>query len=242
VIDSERKVYRFDRARNVVPSLPPLADGDSWMRVLGLDFGVGDATAAAVVAAPRKYGRDAYVQHSWQKTGLAPSDAATLIWRTVNQFAPDLIVGDVGGLGKAFWAEWNKRFPHIVMKAADKRDKRGTLEIVSDLLHTASSAGSFSERRGLLVLDDNVELIGQWIGLQWDEKRGDIAEGQDDDLADAAMYAIKELPCYANAIELPPPEEDYRGTNMEFRRPRDQHVPPQYRELARGWKARATRR
>jgi hypothetical protein len=209
-VDADALVYRFARARNVVPELPPLQQRhDRWVHVLGLDFGVGDACAAALLAYPELYGNDVYVVKVWSQSGLAPSQAAAIIVRDfVEPFDPDIIVGDVGGIGKAFQAEWNLRFPGIEMKAAKKTDKRTAIEIVSDALFVANAA----ERRGLFSLEGNDALHDEWATLLWDEKREDIAEGQQDNIANAAQYAYRECPAFENACR--PPREDPRPAHV----------------------------
>lgn len=239
IADVDALVYRFLRGRNVIGELPQLMPHDSWARVMGLDFGVGDATAAVVLAYPRSYGRAVYVQHCWSERGLAPSDAVEKLRPIVERFKPEVIVGDVGGMGKAYQAEWNKRIRGIEMRAANKSDKRGTLEFVSDALHTAVSTGDVTRDRGLLSLDGNEHLHREWATLQWDEDRQDIAEGQDDDVADAAMYAWKACPAYANAIRPPEPEATVSNTTHEYRRrAARQEVAPEHRDLATGWRRR----
>lgn len=228
VVESTLLVYRFLRERNVVRELPKLQNRrDRWRRVLGLDFGVMDATAAVLLVYPELYGREVYVEKVWQQTGLAPSDAADTIMRDfVTPFRPDLIVGDVGGIGKAFQREWNKRYPGVEMKAAEKKDKRTAIEITSDALYVAS----IDDRRGLFSLDCNEELHREWATLLWDEKREDIAEGQDDNLANAAQYGYRECPAYSNALQPVPVDPRPRHLQEDD----EDYVPPprHYQEVS----------
>lgn len=205
VLDSERLVMRFARERNCIETLPPLREGDQWVRILSLDFGVGHHTAAVVLAHPLRWGRDAYIIHSWQATGLAPSDAAERIRKTYDDWKPRALIGDVNGLGKGYEREWNKLFGDIPMRPAQKADKRAALEIVSDRLHVAKQSDVWSERLGLFVLPGNDELCAQFATVQWDEERVDVASGQDDDLLHAAVYAYRYCPAFANKDAEPPP-------------------------------------
>lgn len=204
-VDTERLIMRFERERNLLSDLPALREGDVWSRLLALDFGVGHATAAVVLAYPKRWGRDAYAVHSWQATGLAPSDAAAMIKKTYDDYRPDSLIGDVNGLGKGYEREWNKHFRDIPMRPALKADKRAALEIVSDRFHVARQSDEWSERRGLFVLDGNDELCTQLSTVQWDEDRADIAPGQADDLFMAAVYAYRYCPAFANKDADPPP-------------------------------------
>lgn len=203
VFDGEACIYRFDPLRNVVPALPELAPGDSWARILSLDFGVGHHTAAAVLAYPRAYGRDVYVEHTWQQRGMAPSDAAQRIFKTYTDYRCDYIIGDLSGIGKAYEADWNKYHPEVAMKPANKLHKRNALEVTSDALYTAVKGGDYVQRRGLMSLACNQELHRQWATLQWNEDRDDVADGQDDDVSHAVMYGYRETPAFANQTELP---------------------------------------
>lgn len=237
VVDSTRLVYRFTRERNTVERLPELQHGDSWLRVLGLDFGVGHHTAAALLCYPKQYGRDVYVEKIWRKTGLAPSDACAMIEELfVKPFAPQVIVGDVGGMGKSYQAEWNKHFGgRVPMKAAEKDAKRAALEFTSDALHTAVSKGGSQHRRGLMSLFENEDLHREWATLQWNEERSDIADGQDDDVSHAAMYAYRETPAFSNALlpELIEPRITDSTAEVWGHQP---HIPTHHRNLAKNWR------
>ena len=227
VVESERLVFRFLRERNVVAQLPQLQRAhDVWRRVLTYDFGVMDAMAGAALTYPELYGQDVYVEHCWDRVGLAPSDAAELIMADIKRFDPDVIVGDVNGIGKAFAQEFNKHYPSIVIKPAKKEHKRSALEFTSDALYTASSAG----RRGLFSLAGNESLHRQFSTLLWDDTREDIADGQDDNIAMAVVYGYRETPAYANAAS--PEPEDNRPRHV--REDDDDYEPPEkgYQEVS----------
>ena len=76
----------------------------------------------------------------------------------------------------------------------NKQERRGTIEIVSDMLRTG--------RKKSLRCND--VLHEEWATLQWDEDRENTAEGQDNDVSDADMYATKEHPAFMQrATEAP---------------------------------------
>ncbi len=204
-IDSQSAVFRFNRVKNILDALPLLCAGDRWIKALSYDFGVGDATACAVIAWPERFGRFVCIEHTWQARGLAPSDAVDLIEADMKRFHPKHLIGDLNGLGKGYEREWNKRFPGVAMRAAEKAHKRAAIEVTSDLLHVAVKSEEWQQRRGLFSLRDNEELHNQWATLQWDEERKDIAEGQDDDISHAAMYGVRLSPAFQNTQEEPPP-------------------------------------
>lgn len=232
VLDTERLVYRFERARNVVQQLPALEVGDTWEHVMGVDFGVNHATACTVIAYPKRFGRDAYVVHTWRKHGLAPSEAAALIKDTRDRYKPVGVVGDSGGMGKAFMQELARRFPDVGMRPADKQQKRAALEVTSDALYTARQGAAAAERRGLFSLAENEDLHREWASLQWDEQRKEIADGQDDDVSHSALYAFRITPAYSNQTAPVLPEPSWHGTTWE-REPRPEAE--RHARWKRGW-------
>lgn len=212
ILDEASLVYRFAHERNVIAALPELVPGDSWVCALGLDFGVTHATACYTLVWPQRYGRAVYVVRGFSAPGLAASDLAAMLKTEYDRCKQEFgevkyIVGDPGGGGKVYWAEWNKRHPDIAWSMAQKTDKRGALDHISDALANASGVGGVQDHRGLLSLPGNTVLHRQWQTLQWDEDRKDIAEGQDDDDADAVMYPWRFSPAFRNAAEKPKEEK-----------------------------------
>lgn len=213
--ESEDRVFRFLASRNVVPSLPPLTARDAWSRVLAIDYGVVHKTAFAILTFPKRYGREVFVEKSWSKVGLAPTEAADETKAAIDRYEPITTVGDLGGLGKPYARELEYRHG-ISLKMAHKTDKRSNIEITSDALHTGS----------LKSLDCNTELHRQWGSLLWDEHHLDIAKGQEDDEAHAVLYGYAETPAFLNATkepELPTvpqhvleDEEDYESPERDY--------------------------
>lgn len=243
IVDTARLVFRFERGRNVIDKLPELRHRDRWVKALALDFGVNDATAAVRICWPELYGQGTYITRARSWRGLAPSDAADLIAQDVAEWQPDIVVGDSGGIGKAFLQEYGKRYPGLMaIQPAEKRDKRAHLEIVSDLLYTASGyertgLDDIAKHRGLYVVDgETAELQRQFGSIIWDETREDIADGQNDDEAMGAVYGVVRSPAYGNATREPEPIEDVTGTTWQ-RVGRDPYanVPAHLKDFAKGW-------
>lgn len=240
IVETERRVFRFDRARNWLEALPELrTPRDAWFRVLALDFGVNDATACVRLATPKLYGRGVYVERSWSRRGLAPSDAADLIARDIDEYKPDAVVGDSGGLGKAYLQEFAKRYPGLrAIEPAEKTEKRASLELCSDALHAArgvargGASDDIGRHEGLFIVGaDARELQRQLASLLWDDGREDIAEGQDDDEAMALVYGFRRMRSYRNA-QRPPPrsaEAQFMGWG------RDSDASEQQRSITEGW-------
>ena len=187
IFDSERRVYAFDPERNIFIERPDWKK-QKWTVVLGMDFGTVASTAWAILAYP-KYGHKVYVLRSDKKPYLSPSQVADITRDVVEKWKPQIIVGDLGGLGKAYADEMIKRYG-IPIRAAKKEQKRAMVEYMSDALRT-----------GHLVSDSmNKTLHEELSTIIWDDERKDIAEGQDDHEADAVRYAWAECPAYAQAI------------------------------------------
>jgi hypothetical protein len=179
VRDTEGLVYREYGAHCLVPCLPDLIPGEQWKRILCADFGVTNHTAFAALAFNR-YVREVYVQESEQWTGLSPGEAAEIAisWgERMNGF--EQIVGDIGGLGKAFQAEWQARFK-LPMTPAEKTSKLGFIKLIN---------GDLRESKLRIVDGPNSDLVECLGSLTWADDRA-VAENPDqpNHLTDALLY------------------------------------------------------
>jgi hypothetical protein len=194
VRDESALVFAFDPRRNVIPQRPELGKG--WTTVLAIDFGIVHSVAWVILAFG-PYGRTVYVLHSESKAGLSVTETAEKTQEIIATWQPDEIVGDLGGMGKAFGVEFAKHWG-ITVIPADKRDKRTALEYTSDALRTGQ----------LLSHEDNEGLHRELDSLQWDDRHEDIADGQDDHEAEALVYGYRRCPAYANREEPASREND----------------------------------
>ncbi len=242
VVDGNRLVFRFERARNLIDALPQLRHRDRWVKGLALDFGVNDATACSRLCSPELYGRGIYVPKSWGQRGLAPSQAAALIAAEVAEWQPDFITGDSGGIGKAFLQEYHLRYPGLMpIYPAEKSEKRAMLELVSDALLTTGGrlvgTDDVGKHHGIFVLAEGTDALQRQLAtIQWDELREDIAEGQDDDEAMTIVYGFRRFQSYRNETREPDPPPDNHGTTHE--RLRHDTTPQHLRDFAKGWNRR----
>jgi hypothetical protein len=153
--DGATLVYAYDPNKNLINELPELEPGEEWIRVLGGDFGVTDPTALVVLAFTR-HDPCVYVEESDEWPGLAPSDASDIIKAWQERLSIEQSVGDFGGLGKGFEAEFAKRY--VSMQAAEKGDKLGNIKLMNgDLFHG----------RLKIVRAKNEKLISTISALQW---------------------------------------------------------------------------
>ncbi len=179
--DTSGLVYYSFSEKNLGRALPQLRDRETWTRVLGMDFGVTDPTAFVELAFT-EHDQTVYVTRSGQWPDLAPSDASDIAkqWEK-DAGGYDAIVGDTGGLGKAFQAEWSKRYHW--MRSAQKGDKLGFVKLIN---------GDFHHGR-VVVLDGNDELVTDLRALAWkDEQHKAEHPGLPNHLTDALLYGWRE--------------------------------------------------
>jgi hypothetical protein len=181
--------------------------------ILAMDFGVTNATSF-VVLGWRDNDPCVYVVHSEKHEGMSPSDAAERYselektWRFVR------VVGDVGGLGKAFATEMRQRHT-IPVEPADKQNKRGFVSLFN---------GDLARRRIKLVRASTMGLQAEWLELPWDETRIKEAAGFNNHEADGALYGWRACRAYHEAPLTEAPKPGTReAADAEAVRIEDQH-------------------
>jgi hypothetical protein len=105
--------------------------------------------------------------------------------RVQARYAPQLIVGDLGGMGKAFAAEAEARYA-VPIQPADKNNKLGFIRLLNAAL----------ERGELRVVRTCTDLLDEWSRLGW------TAAGKEDPAvenhaSDACLYAFRASTAYA---------------------------------------------
>ena len=114
---------------------------------------------------------------------MIPYDAAQELLRLTEHFEPDSIVMDTGGLGKSIAEEFSRRYD-LPIKAAEKTDKMGHIEMLNNDLQTGKMK---------IIREHNQEVLHQMKILQ------KLDNGKEDpsvpnDVVDAVLYAWRE--CY----------------------------------------------
>jgi len=181
-------VYQYDAGRNVILE-PPKCQ----VHLLGLDFGVVDENGIAVLGW-RDNDPTVYVIEAYRFKG-GVTEMAEEVQRVERKYHFDKIVGDVGGLGKAFAEEARKRFS-IPIEPAEKTNKRGYIALFNDAL---------GEGRIKLAKASTEALRAEWNELPWTEDRAKEVEGFDNHASDAALYAWRAASAYHEAPPPPPP-------------------------------------
>lgn len=180
VRDTSGLVYSEWRDGLVIDALPELPEGERWRHLLASDFGVVDPTAFAVLAW-NDYDPHCYVVEAEQWEDLSPSEAADMVlsWQARYQGRFERIIGDVGGLGKAYEAEFRKRFS-IALEPADKQNKLGFVKLLNgDMKH-----GQVKFLRGATdQLCDDVKRL-PWKDEKCQQEHPDAANH----LPDALLY------------------------------------------------------
>jgi hypothetical protein len=173
VRDGEGLVYSAFTSQNLIQA-PPAGIAH---RLLAQDYGVTNATSWNVLGW-RAHDPVAYVLRSWKLTGITPSENAEMVrdLETASHF--ERIVGDVGGLGKAFAEEAVKRY-RLPIEPADKQNKRGYIELFN---------GELKRLRVLIVEPECRELIHEMKTLPWAENRLEEAKGFANHCTDGTLY------------------------------------------------------
>jgi Terminase large subunit, T4likevirus-type, N-terminal len=204
--DTSGLVYSCFSDANVTAVLPPLPPTESWRYVLGCDFGVTDPTAYVVLAyTPRE--ETVYAVRSAEWTDLAPSETAKIAREWDREYKFEAIVGDIGGLGKGFEAEWRKSFA-LPMAAAEKSNKLGYIKLLN---------GEFQGSRVQIVEVGNEKLVKDLRALAWkDEKHAAEHPALDNHLTDALLYGWRR--CRHYTVEARSAEPVYNSPEWHQRR------------------------
>lgn len=169
-------VYRFAEERNGITTLPT----GSWQYLLGIDFGIDDHTAFTIVGW-RQYDAALYVVESWGRSGIIPSEAAQIVKDLDAKYKFTRIIGDTGGMGKAFTEEMRRRY-HIPVQPADKQNKIGYISLLNGQL----------EESGIKVHTKlAAQLISEWASLPWHASHTKEHDGYPNHCSDATLYAVR---------------------------------------------------
>lgn len=223
VRDDDALVYRFSRARDLVTELPAdytRPQDVRWDHALGIDFGFVDDTAWVLLAHRARVLREqdtplamhtVYVPWSDGEPGLTPSAAGKRTQALVEQHRPSRLVGDAGGLGKAFVEEARERFG-LSIEAAEKPKKAAYIELLND---------AFISQRLKVLESANAGLIHELETVQWDEARRAEDPRFSNHRTDALLYGWRAVRAHL-APEVVAPAE---------------HAPEYDRRLEAGWLA-----
>jgi hypothetical protein len=170
-----------------------------WHIVLAIDLGTSaiKPTTAFVVLAYSDHSPIVYVLRSWAEADADPTSDAERISGVERDFGEiERVVVDLGGLGKGYQKEFQRRFgPKII--GAEKRDKRGQRRILN---------GALARGQVLLLEGENKDLENELSTLPWDARGLDAEKGKADHLSDALLYGHRDCYGYLAVVEDPEPE------------------------------------
>lgn len=181
--DASGLVAKYDAHRNLIASVPRSSE---WFYLLGMDFGVRDSTAW-VVLAWKKGDRRTYVLESEKRAGMDPEAVGDVVTELCTRYAFTQIIGDLGGAGLPFGVHLQNRFS-IPIEPAKKVNRLGNIMLMNGAL----------ERGNLVIVrDQNLVLCKELEELPWaDENHQKTADGHEDHLFDALLYAYTASPAH----------------------------------------------
>jgi hypothetical protein len=170
VADDSGFVYRYSADRNdwepntKAENQWGLPDDHEWRFVIGIDLGYDDDTAIEVAAWSETSPDFYHLGVGVNMPGLDVAQLAAEVARLADEFDPDVIVADRGGLGKMVVETLNRQYG-LPVEAAEKSEKRDHIELLnSDLL------------RGRCKIRKGSTLAYQMSILQWDERNPKIED------------------------------------------------------------------
>jgi hypothetical protein len=185
------------------PRVPHLPDGYTWHYVFGVDFGATKNYAISIYAFCDEL-PELYLVKSWKPKGVSnTSDLGALLTRLIESWHPMRIVGDHGALGAGYIDELRKRFA-IPIQNAEKRDKRGYIELFNDALEyggiiivTGRSPLDREKRADDDTSGPNDDWYDEAEALIWeDERKLKEADGLPNHCCDSSLYAWREAKHY----------------------------------------------
>lgn len=193
VQDASGLVYRKPLTLQTRPHAMP----EDWAYLLGMDFGIKDATAY-VVLGWRKNDRSVYVLESFKQSGMTVTEAAEKVREYQAQYPFSMVVGDLGGMGKAFGEEFQRRWG-IPIEAAQKTNKRGYIGLLN---------GAIERKELVVIAPTNTGLVKELAELPWaDEAHQKEADGFENHLTDALLYAWRASTAYSQTLTVPQPTD-----------------------------------
>lgn len=208
-IATERQVFDFDPARNVYQHI----DLDGYEYLIGADFGVSDASAVVVLAFKRDTYK-LYAVESWEKEKATVDEVADVIKVYMNRYTTKKVVGDKGGLGKAYTNEiWQRH--QIYIDTAEKRDKLEFIGVLNSWL-----------KSGNLMIRHESSLAKEIPYVLWNQSRTAVDNHAKDDNCHALLYAfrgvlplIRRKPDDNAGVFVPDPSIDYEKERLLTKKP-----------------------
>lgn len=176
--DCTDRVTKFDYGKNTFDELPKEQE---YNFIIGVDFGIVDATAITIGA----YSPNdpcLYIVDSFKQNQLPPEEVAKKVKAYWDLYAPVACVADSGGIGKAFLSQIQSMYS-LPIRPAAKNDKIGFIELMNDDF----------VRGHIKVQRVQGDLIKELINLTWkDPKRRILQDKAEDHGFDSLLYLWRE--------------------------------------------------
>jgi len=180
VLDVESLLIKYSEGINHYETLP----ADDYVYILGVDLGISDADALAVLAWSENT-KNIYLVHEETTTGQGVSELAQQIRALQQRFDIGKIICDEGALGKKIAEELRRRF-HLPIVAADKSRKMESVSFLNDYLRL----GHFKAKKDSRFAQDSY-----MVQIDYDKSTPDrlvVKSSYHSDIIDAVLYAYKE--------------------------------------------------
>lgn len=192
--DTSTLVYSFDEDRDCIEGLPKLPHGMTWINVLGIDYGNINATAMVVVSSCVEFSDIVYILEAEKWSGLDPSAAAQTVASWSARYGGfQIMVGDVGGLGKGYAEEARNRWG-LPIEAAQKSNKMGYVKLIN---------GAYQTGKLKLIKAGCLPLIKELKEHPWKDGKPWLEEqpGSPNHCADAHLYGWREQIAWAHKAQ-----------------------------------------
>lgn len=184
VLDVESLLIKYRQEKNDFAELPR----GHWNYILGIDIGLRDADALAVLAWSEST-PNIYLVEECITAGQDITALANQIARFQQKYDIQKIVMDTGGLGAKIAEELTRR-KHIPVMAADKKRKFENVAFLNDWL----SLGQFKAHANSRFAQDSYQ-----VQIDWEKTTPDrlvVKDSFHSDCIDAVLYAFRESPAF----------------------------------------------
>jgi hypothetical protein len=201
VQDNSTLVFRYVDSNMGIDEAP-----ECEFYCLGADYGFTDSSAF-VVLGWNSGSSVVYVVESHKFPKMTPSDAAEYVEALDKTYKFSKMVGDAGGMGKAYVEEARQRFG-LAIDPAEKQKKSAFIRfLVGDM-----------ERGGIkFVRGRNDALIEEMSELPWRDDRQLPEDGFEDHLCDALLYGWRTTTAYTHR-DGPEEEKPEPGSDAYYER------------------------
>lgn len=179
VKDMSVLVFKYDPQKNHIDEIP-----QTKYHVISVDLGLHDADAIAVIGWNDNDPKSYLIKEDIQ-TNQGITELARKLGKYVEEFNPNAVVMDTGGLGAKIAEEIRRRYS-LPIKAAEKTRKFEYIELLNDAMRT----GRFFAKANSVFAQDAMRV--QWDKDKLSPDRLVISNRFHSDICDATLYGFRE--------------------------------------------------